>query len=149
MLPPPTWLHLDHGATNPARLLAPWRGAALATGAMAAAFALRFGLAGQLQGRPTLIILTLPIKLSAYLGAWRAGLVATGLAYLGASSYMLPPTHSLRVAATVDRWDLFFLVLAGMVISVLCQPLHRARRLARTRESAESANRVESEFLAN
>src|ERR1700722_19232748 len=83
----------------------------------------RLFLTDELRGRPTLIVFTLPIILSAYLGGLGAGLLATALCYLGASFFLLPPFNSFRVTHIVDRWDLFFLVLAGVVISVLNEAL--------------------------
>jgi PAS domain S-box-containing protein len=109
-------------------MLKPWQAYALATMAMAATLGLRLALADQLRDRPTLIVFTVPIMLCAYLGGLRAGLLATVLSYFGASYYLLPPIHSFRVAYAVDRWDLFFLVLAGAAISALNEGLHRARR---------------------
>jgi len=96
----------------------------------AATLGLRLALDGPLGGRPTLVIFTMPIMLSAYLGGLRAGLLATGLSYLLASYYLLPPIHSFEVASAAERWQQFFMVLAGVVISVLNEALHRSRRRA-------------------
>ncbi len=90
----------------------------------------RLALADQLRDRPTLIVFTVPILLSAYLGGRRAGFLATALSYCGATYYLLPPYRSVWIANAVDRWDIFFLVLAGAAISVLNQALHDARRQA-------------------
>jgi len=108
--------------------LKPWQAYAFAIVATAATLGLRLALVDQLRGRPTLIVFTVPIMLSAYMGGLRAGLLATVLSYFATSYYLLPPFHSFRVAFVVDRWDLFFLVLAGVAISVLSEALHRARR---------------------
>ena len=83
-----------------------------------------------LGGQPTLVIFTMPIMLSGYVGGLRAGLLATAASYFAASYYLLPPLHSLAVASTVERWQQFFVVLAGVLISVLNEALHRARRRA-------------------
>jgi PAS domain S-box-containing protein len=110
--------------------LKPWQSYVFAILATGITLGLRLTLAGQLRGRPTLIVFTVPIILAAYLGGLRAGLLATVLSYLGASYYLLPPIHSFRVAYSVDRWDLFFMVLSGAAMSVLSAALHRARCLA-------------------
>jgi PAS domain S-box-containing protein len=68
--------------------------------------------------------------LCAYVGGVRAGLLATALCCLGAGYFILPPIHSFRVKSVVDRWDLFFLLLAGFFIGVLNEALHRARHRA-------------------
>ena len=110
--------------------LRPYQVYVLAVMATAVTLGLRLALAGQLGGRPTLIVFTVPIMLAAYVGGLRAGLLATALAYFGASYYLLPPFESFRVASVVDRWDVFFLMLAGVVISALNEGLHRARHRA-------------------
>jgi two-component system cell cycle response regulator DivK len=51
---------------------------------------------GPLDGRPTLVMFALPILLSACAGGLRGGLLASVLAYLGASYYLLPPIHSFE-----------------------------------------------------
>jgi PAS domain S-box-containing protein len=91
---------------------------------------IRIAIVGSLDGRPTLIIFTLPIMLSAYVGGLRGGLSSTLLSCLVASYYLLPPIHSFAVTTAVDRWQLFSLALAGVVISVTNDALHRALRRA-------------------
>src|SRR6202050_262431 len=93
--------------------LKPWQAYGVAILSTAATLGLRLALDGELRERPTLIVFSLPIMLSAYLGGLRAGLLATLLSYLGASYYLLPPIHSFRVASPVDRWNIFFCMLAG------------------------------------
>ena len=107
--------------------LKPWQAYLFATGITATTLAVRLGFGGTFGGRPTLVIFTMPIMLSAYLGGLRAGLLATALAAIGASYYMLPPLHSLAIASSFEHWQLFFLVLAGVLISLLNEALHRAR----------------------
>jgi PAS domain S-box-containing protein len=101
-----------------------------AVGTSMAALGLRLALAGQLRGRSTLIVFTLPIMFSGYVGGLGAGLLATAISCVGACYFLLPPFYSLRVESTVDRWDLFLLALGGVVISALNEALHRARRRA-------------------
>ncbi len=96
----------------------------------AIALSLRLVFDEALGGQPTLVIFTMPIMLSGYMGGLRAGLLATAASYFAASYYLLPPLHSLAVASTVERWQQFFVVLAGVLISVLNEALHRARRRA-------------------
>ena len=110
----------------------------------AATLGLRLALADELKDRPTLIVFTLPILLSAYVGGLRAGLLATGLAYGSASYYLLPPFHGFWITSVVDRWDLFFLIFAGVVISLLNEALHCARRRAdiAIRERGDAARRT-------
>jgi PAS domain S-box-containing protein len=114
----------------------PWAADAFAIVLAAATLGLRLALTDQLRDRPILVVFTLPIILSAYVGGRRAGLLATALCCLGANYYLLPPFRSLVVASAVDRWDLFFLVACGVAISCLCEALHRARDLQRARSAA-------------
>ncbi len=98
-----------------------WQAYLFAIAATVTTFGLRFALDGQLGGQPTLLIFTLPIMLSAYLGGLCAGLLATALSYFGAGYYLLPPLHSFAVASGGDRWQQFFVALAGVFISGLSE----------------------------
>jgi PAS domain S-box-containing protein len=124
--------------------LKPWQAYAFAAVSTAATLGLRLALDAPLSGQPTLVIFTLPIMLSAYLGGLRAGLLATALSWFAASYFLLPPIHSFAVASGAERWQQFFVALAGVVISGLNEALHRARRRAdiATREYREAEERV-------
>ena len=131
--------------------LKPWQTYLFAAVATAATLGVRLAIHDSLGGTPSLVIFTVPIMLSAYVGGLRAGLLATVLTYLGASYYLLSPTHSLWVTASEDRWQQLLVVLAGVVISVLNEALHRARRRAdiatRQHQQAEAALREREEQL--
>jgi K+-sensing histidine kinase KdpD len=107
-----------------------WRGDLFSAAVTVATFGVRLALGGHLKDRPILILRTLPITLAAFVGGMRGHLLATAISYFGASYDLLPPFHTLRVASPLDRWNLFFLMLVGVVISVLNDALHRARRKA-------------------
>jgi PAS domain S-box-containing protein len=121
----------------------PWQAYLVATVTTVATLCLRLALDGQLREQPTLVIFAMPIMLSAYLGGLRGGLLATGLTYVLASYFLLPPLHTFRIAITAHRWDIFFVTAGGVVISVLNEALHRARRRAniatRDRQQAEES----------
>jgi PAS domain S-box-containing protein len=123
-----------------------WQAYLFAVVATTATLSLRLALDAPLGGQPTLVIFALPIMLSAYVGGLGAGLLATALSYLAASYYLLPPLHSFQVASGAERWQQFFVALAGVVISVLNEELHRARRRAdiATRENRLAEERVEA-----
>ena len=110
--------------------LKPWQVYLFATATTALTLWLRIAMDDLLDGRPTLVLFVLPILLSAYMGGLRGGLLATVLSYLGASYYLLPPIHSFAVASSAERWQQFFLALAGVAISVVNEALHRARHRA-------------------
>jgi PAS domain S-box-containing protein len=109
------------------RPLKPWQAYLLATVATALTLGVRLALDAPLGGQSTLVMFTVPIMVSAYAGGLYPGLLATGLSYLAASYYLLPPIHSLAVASSVERWQQFFVALAGVVISASNEALHRAR----------------------
>lgn len=96
----------------------------------AATLALHLALTGVLQGDPALVIFTVPIMLSAYLGGLSAGLLATALSFLLASYYLLPPIYSFAIDSNGERWQQFFVALAGVVISGVTEAFHRARTRA-------------------
>jgi PAS domain S-box-containing protein len=91
---------------------------------------IRLSMESILGGRPTLVMFTIPIMLSGYVGGWGPGLMATALSYVAASVFLLPPFHSLLAGSPVDRWQQAFVTLAGVVISALNEALHRTRRRA-------------------
>ncbi len=107
--------------------LSPWQAYLFAVVTTAMALGSRLWLDGPLGGRPTLVIFTLPIILSAYLGGVRGGLLATVLSLCGTSYFLLPPLQSIQVSISAERWDAFFLVLAGLVITGTNEALHRSR----------------------
>jgi PAS domain S-box-containing protein len=114
---------------NPGRVN-PWQASVIAVVSTAATLVLRLAINDQMDGQPALVMFTLPIMLSAYVGGLWAGLLATGLSYLAASYYLLPPLHSFQVASGGARWLQFFLALTGGLISVFNEALHRARHRA-------------------
>jgi PAS domain S-box-containing protein len=107
--------------------LKPWQVYVFAIVATAITTWLRLTIGESLNDRPTLVMFIVPILISAYLGGLRPGLVATGLTAVFASYYLVIPLHSFVVASGEDRWDLFLVSLAGVVISVLMEVIHRAQ----------------------
>ncbi|WP_411881115.1 PAS domain S-box protein [Polaromonas sp. YR568] len=95
-----------------------------------ATLAVHLALEGVLQGDTALVIFTVPIMLSAYLGGLGAGLLATALTFLLASYYLLPPIYSFSVDSNAARLQQFFVALAGVIISVVTEAFHRAHRRA-------------------
>ena len=87
----------------------------------------RLAMGTPLGGCLTVVMFILPIILSAYVGGFWAGLLATILCYVGTTYSVLPPLHGLAFGLKLDRWQEAFLVLAGVAISVLNEALHRSR----------------------
>jgi len=112
-------------------ILKSWQAYLFAVVATLVAFELRQALASQLGSEPTLVIFTVPIMLSAYVGGLRAGLLSTLCSYCLASYYLVPH-YGFWVTSTAQRWNLFFVILAGAVISALNEALYRAHRQTET-----------------
>src|SRR6218665_1849591 len=106
----------------------PWMKYGFAVIATVATLEIRLALDQSLGGQSSLVVFTLPIMLSAYLGGIGPGLLATGLAAVASCYYLLPPIHSFHVASEAERWQLFFVLLTGVVISALNEALHRSRQ---------------------
>lgn len=98
--------------------------------AVAGTLWIRLAMDHMLNGRPTLVIFTVPIMLSGYYGGFGPGLLATLLSYLAASYYLLPPLLSFAVTSPAERWQQAFVAMAGIFISVLNGALHHSRRRA-------------------
>lgn len=103
-------------------------------------------LIGSRVEEPMLIVFTVAIIFSAYLGGLGPGLLATGAAYFAASYYLLPPLHSFAVASASERWEQAILILSGALISAICGALRRSRR--RAEASRAASERGQEELLA-
>src|SRR5262245_65954392 len=79
-------------------------------------------------GQPLLILFLFPIVISAYLGGLGPGLLATVLAGLVTDYFLLPPIHSFAFATPVTFAHWLFMLLVGVLISVLSADLHRLRQ---------------------
>jgi PAS domain S-box-containing protein len=122
--------------------VARWKADVWAVALTLATLGVWFALRGELGGQPTLVIFTIPIMASAYLGGLRGGLISTALSFLLASYYVLPPVNSFAVASNVQRWQQLLITLAGVMISVTYESLRRARN--RARDSARAHVAAES-----
>ncbi|MDP5238327.1 EAL domain-containing protein [Uliginosibacterium sp. 31-16] len=76
--------------------------------------------------RPLLIILMLPIILSATAGGFGPGLSATLVCSLGAQFFLIQPRFSFRFAELHDLFQWCFLLANGLMVSALCEVLRRA-----------------------
>ena len=89
----------------------------------------RVTLGSRLEG-PTMIMFTIPIIVSAYLGGLGPGLLATLLSGLGAAFFVLPPIFSFNVLSATHRWQEAMLFFTGGLISLICSLLQRSRQRA-------------------
>jgi PAS domain S-box-containing protein len=98
---------------------------------------LRLGMKPWDGGQPLLILFLFPIVISAYLGGMGPGLLATGLTCLLTDYFLVPPTHSFGFASPVAFAHWLFMLLVGVLISVLFGELDRLRR-GRAEEAIEN-----------
>ncbi len=106
-----------------ARLVA-YGAAFLSTGL---ALALRWPLWPVLGDSSPFLTLILAVLLSAYLGGLWPGLLATFLGVAVASYFLIEPRYSFAIADTANVVALVLFVLAGTLMSILSEFLHRAR----------------------
>jgi PAS domain S-box-containing protein len=105
-----------------------WRPYVVALILTFAALFLRSSLAPWMGDRPLLILFFLPIVISAYMGGAGPGLFATALVGFVTDYFVLPPTGSLWFEKPLDFAQWLFMVLEGVLISVLFAELERWRR---------------------
>jgi len=110
-----------------------WRDYAIAVALTLAALGLRTALVPSLDNRAFLIIFVLPIIVTAYLGGMWPGLFATLLVALITAWFVIPPAHSFVFLTPIDFAHWAFLVLEGVLISVLFAELTGWRTDAATR----------------
>ncbi|MDP3482305.1 MAG: DUF4118 domain-containing protein, partial [Sulfuricella sp.] len=109
-----------------------WTIYAFAVAVSVAMLLVREGIAVALPDRPLLILFVFPIILSAVLGGFGPGLLATLVVSTGAAYFAMPPVHDFRFASVEDLFQWSILVANGLLISILAEVLHRSRRLAET-----------------
>jgi two-component system, sensor histidine kinase and response regulator len=130
---------------------------ALAVGALL----LRAAMGVAYADRPLLVFFLLPIIVSAFVGGLGPGFLTTAIVALGTGIALIPSRYSFNFTASHDLLPWLFLILDGVLVSVLCGALHRGRHqleaevrdrtaeLAEARDRAEAANYAKSAFLAN
>jgi signal transduction histidine kinase len=140
-----------------------WRGYTAAFVSIATATAVRW-LLQDLLGHAVPFTLFYPaIMVSAWYGGLGPGLFSTVLCVPTAELMFLPPPCNLFRISASEAFHLSLFALAGVMISVLSESLHRARRRAEAAQSnlsasmererasrlaAEAANCAKDEFLA-
>jgi PAS domain S-box-containing protein len=102
-----------------------WQAYGIASAATLGALLLHLAL-GLIGDNSLLELLLLPVILSAYLGGLWPGLFATGLGALLAGYFLLPPLNSFAIGSRGDLAEWTVLIVAGALISVLSEGLHRA-----------------------
>jgi PAS domain S-box-containing protein len=94
----------------------------------AAALVLRISVDPWVGERPLLLVFLIPVIISAYLGGLGPGLFATALAGLCVDWFVMPPKHSFGFANPLDFAQWMFMLIVGVLVSVLFAELDRWRR---------------------
>lgn len=89
-------------------------------------------------GEPAPIVFLFPIIICAYIGGLRPGLISTGLAAVTANFFLIPPVGSFSIDQPVDIARLVALIVAGAIISVLTESLHRWRVVSQLEKERRS-----------
>ena len=118
-----TWLGVVSGGMNPDRWSG-WRGYAAALALTAGALGLRQLLLGD-DAPPMLMLLALPVILSAGIGGLGPGMLATALAALAADYMATPHLHDPQTP-WAERLQLIFLVVDGLAASLFSAGLRHA-----------------------
>jgi PAS domain S-box-containing protein len=117
-------------APTPQEPASRWRGYVFAILLTLAALLLRMALTPWVGDRPLLIIFFLPIFISAYVGGLGPGLAATALVALVTDWFVFPPYNSLWFERPFDFAQWLFMILEGVLVSVLFAEVTRLRQRA-------------------
>ncbi|MBF0480432.1 MAG: DUF4118 domain-containing protein [Desulfovibrionaceae bacterium] len=121
--------------------LPPWTGYVIATAAVAGTLLARLSLGHAPGDPPTLVLFIIPIVLSSYIGGLGPGLLATAISGLASAYFLLPPFYSFAIADPKNKIQLYGLLLAGTLVSMLVEKLRRTKRIL----EAEIVKRIRSE----
>jgi PAS domain S-box-containing protein len=109
-----------------------WRFHAIAVALTVATLLLRIGMKPWAGDQALIIMFLFPIIISAYLGGLGPGMLATAVAAAVTDYFVIPPVGSFgfHTAASLAQW--LFLIVAGVLVSVLFGELTRWRNAAGT-----------------
>jgi len=93
---------------------------------------LRVKMGVSIDDRPLVIVFVLPLCLSALLGGLGPGLTATAITALGIDYLVIPPIEQFKMPHSADLFRLGFLTATGLIVSLMSEALHRARRNSET-----------------
>ncbi|MGE6159465.1 PAS domain S-box protein [Aeromonas salmonicida] len=95
--------------------------------------------------RPLLVLFMLPIIVCALLGGLLPGLLSTLVSTLVTTYFILPPIHSMTIAAGQDLVQWGILIANGILISLLSAAMHRsrAREVQRWQELMSTQSRLQ------
>jgi signal transduction histidine kinase len=113
--------------------------------AVAVAVILRIVLRDALDGLPPFLLFFAAVMASAAVGGFGPGILATALAALSISFFLIPPYNQFALPTRGETIELFMFALEGLVISALSGVLHAA--VARARASERAARELERRVL--
>jgi len=96
--------------------------------ATAAVATIRLTVSDTLGNFAPIITFTIAVVIAAWYGGLKPGLLATALSAIAADYLLTPFRHSLRVESVGSAVSLGVFVFAGILVSLLCESLHRTRR---------------------
>jgi len=135
----------------------------VAIGATVAVGLIRFAVSGMVGDFAPVITFTIAVTIAAWYGGLGPGLLATAASLLAADYLFVPARHSLHVLSVSGAVALGVLAFSGVLISLLCESLHRTRRRLEAeqenlrqsleaqrqmREALAESDRRKDEFLA-
>jgi signal transduction histidine kinase/ActR/RegA family two-component response regulator len=104
------------------------QGYLIAIGATALVAIVRETVSDTLGDFAPVVSFTIAVVIAAWYGGLRPGLLATALSVIAADYLLVPTRHSLYVASVSNGVSLGVFVFAGILISLLCESLHKTRR---------------------
>lgn len=137
ILPMPKGEALQSGRapTDPRQL---WLAYGLAVAVTTVTLLMRLAIGFKSGDAPMLILFLIPITLSAYVGGLGPGLVATAVAALETNYFLLPPLNGFSLLAGFQSVQWVILLVTGVLISVLNEALHQARRRAEVSQQLQA-----------
>lgn len=93
----------------------------------------RLSLTGTLGNRTFMILFMFPIILSAWLGGWWVGVFCTALVAAMVDYTLIPSQGGVWIHPSHDLLTWSALIVNGLLVSGLCESLHRAHRRAHER----------------
>jgi signal transduction histidine kinase/ActR/RegA family two-component response regulator len=118
-------------------------GYAIAIGATAAVAIARLTVSDTLGNFAPVVSFTVAVVIAAWYGGFKPGLLATLLSVIAADYLLIPARYSLRIETPANAASLGMFLFSGILISLLCESLHRTRR----RLEAEQENLRQSVAL--
>src|SRR5436190_8301274 len=112
-----------------------WRAYVLAVAVTAAVLLMRVLAEPWMGHRPFLLVFLLPVILAAYMGGLRPGLFATALSGLSTKLFVFPPFNRAWFGDNLDFAHWLFLLLVGLLISMLFDELQQWRDKTGVRSS--------------